>query len=238
MKFCSYLMLAFCAFAMTPNADAQEVTFGLFDGTAAANDLNGVGDMVTESDVTLTIESLAAMGIDTTPDPAVLSGETTDNVSIFISGGGLGLNNGTALNGDAAEATGAFPESSTINGGEEFVFSLDTDVTFSDIRFFGFDDGEFATVTVDGLGPVTFNNANPTESIVVDGDTSVVFFQTDPFGDDLIEAGTLITVAGGNLDDEFQFNSFTVTVPTSVPEPSSLAILGLGGLLMVTRRRR
>ena len=231
MKFRYYVMLALFALAINSNANAQII----FDLNDNANFEGGVGTTVTATDdidtVQLVVEELFALEID--PDPnedgddadAALTGNPTNEVVLFTGPGGLGLQNETARNGPALIATGATPESSTINGGEGITFSLDTDVTFADIEFSGLDAGEEAFVTIDG-NPTVFS---------FDSNDPIL----DPFGGFEIAAGTGITVAGAadGFSDTFRLQNFSVNV-ASVPEPSSIALLGLGSLLMVTRRRR
>ena len=156
MKFRYYVMLALFAFAINSDANAQ-IEFDLNDN---GNFDGGVGTTVAADDgintVQLVVEELFALAID--PDPngdgddadAALTGNPTNQVVLFSVPGGLGLQNQTANNGPAFTATGATPESSTINGGEGITFSLDTDVTFAGITFFGLDAGESAFVTIDG----------------------------------------------------------------------------------------
>ena len=154
----------------------------------------------------------------------ILSVGTTTNIS---GQDALGIGNPSINNTqfDAVAVSGNNgAESSDFNDGESLVFTFDQDVTFTSI--------ELESV-----------NAVDTFTVLVDGTALLATMGDDAFIDDLgalgttvIEAGSEITFAVGGNDDvtSLRIETFEVTV---VPEPSSLALLGLGGLMMLKRRR-
>ena len=64
---------------------------------------------------------------------------------------------------------------------------------------------------------------------------------SDPLGNFVLAQGQGITFTGAAVDDNFALTAITVdtsAVAAAIPEPSSLAVIGLGSLLMMARRRR
>jgi len=156
----------------------------------------------------------------------ILSAGTTTNIS---GQDALGIGNPSISNAqfDAVAVSGNNgAESSDFNADESLVFTFDQDVTFTSI--------ELESV-----------NAADTFTVLVDGVVLLATMGDDAFVDDLgdlgtteIAAGSEITFAVGGNDDVTSLRIETFQVDVSVvPEPSSLALLGLGGLMMLKRRR-
>ena len=115
------------------------------------------------------------------------------------------------------------------DGSEAATFSFNTAVIVREFDLFDLGSGEVAQVVVDG---------NPTPFTFTDAPGDVF---SNPFGaGTVIAAGTGITfsISASAETTEFGLQRITVDTVSAVPEPSSLAIIGLGSLLMMTRRRR
>ena len=137
----------------------------------------------------------------------------------------LRVQDGPGLSVNSADNSSA----NFFDGSEAATLSFDTDVIVTEFDLFLLNTGEVAQVVIDG---------NPTPFRFTDAPNDIF---SNPFGaDTVIAAGTGITfsIASDSVGTtEFGLQGITVN-PVSVPEPSSLAIIGLGSLLMVTRRRR
>lgn len=136
----------------------------------------------------------------------------------------LGIANPSISNGNF-DLIGGGTESSDFNAGEGFIFSFDQDVIFTSI--------ELESIVATDIFSVLIDDTNV---LTATGD--------DQFLDSLggldgltIAAGSEITfLAGGDLaTSSFRIETFEVDI---VPEPSSSALIGLGGLMMLARRRR
>lgn len=221
------LMTATLVFSAASSAFSAVFDFG--DGTGTVNNSQGTEVNAGLGDLTgnwspfvdgvtpaSTSASITIDGIEMT----LLRAEVSDNGSTdddfwSITDQGLGvLSNGEGVNNNNRRVEG--------DKSEAIVFSFDQDVFLNTARFGNFGGTESITMT-----PVGGNAIN----ILSPGGTGADNVGTDfSLGDTLITAGTEITVTSAT---DFLFNEITVT---AVPEPGSMALLGLGGLLVARRR--
>jgi len=155
----------------------------------------------------------------------ILNSSIDSGVVTNVAGGdALGINN-LSINNNNFDLIGGGTESGDFNPGEGFIFSFDQDVIFTSI--------ELESIVATDIFSVLIDNVNV---LTATGD--------DEFLDSLgglegltIAAGSEITFqAGGDLaTSSFRIETFEVDI---VPEPSSSALIGLGGLMMLARRRR
>ncbi len=228
--------LASSVAAFSTSAQAALVTFD-FANTSTGLDGAAAGAImsVTENGETVVLSSLTISAPDFNEvDPynnLITVGHET-NVANNSGAGGLGINNETTGNTDFNTLTGAgSSESSNLNFLESVTFELDQTVTFATIDFASIGGSvEFLRINVEGV---------LTNYDFFDGNTSDIF--ADPLSGLVITAGTDITFTalGAAGDTNLRIDEFTVdTIPTVIPEPSSTALLGLGGLALILRRRK
>ena len=237
MKLHKYLLagIATAIFAMPTIVSADIVIFDFNNGGVVgaiednAGDPSAVGDTITVDGLQLTLVATATPEYVAGPDggPAfVESGTILTNGNLSIGGQqALGLNNQSINNGNF-DSIGGGTESTDLNPGESFTFTFDRDVTFTSI--------ELESV----VGTDTFD-------VLVDDVNLLSTTGDDSFIDDLstlgtteIAAGSEITfVAGGDVATG-SFRIETFEVHAKIPEPSSLALVGLFGSVAMIRRRR
>ena len=245
MKFCYFaksLLLGLIALGLISEANAQSTftySFETDNTEFALAELDGSTFTATSSDsstLDLFVLGSQAAEYDTTVDPPAATGNAID--AIFLSSdGGLIIDNPSLNDDQSFAATQATGEDGFFNGGETFTFEFGTDVIFTEIDFFG-------------IGTNSENGIDEVVQILIEGNGTPFSFPsgpnsdtyTDPFGAGAtILAGTDITITSSQVSDAFGVENFTVTgegTSTAIPEPSSLAVIGFGSLLMVTRRRR
>ena len=142
----------------------------------------------------------------------------------------IGINNNSIGNTEFDAISGNNgTESNDLNPGEAVIFTFDRDVTFDNIEFESVFEDDIFSVSIDGVSVFTLEGPpNGSES-------SLGILNTTP-----ILAGQEITFAvdGPIETTSLRIESFTVDVPVSIPEPSSIALMGLLGIGVLTRRRR
>lgn len=161
-------------------------------------------------------------------------GVDNDQITVSITIGGI---NGT-INWDNGSATSTTTEIDHNNG----VFSTDDGISFGSIAVTGTLSGGDAiavnSAVYDNLQFRRWANAID-EEVEIAGVVNAAFNYNDPSSNVALNDETSFSithVSGGTWQvDNFDF---TVDVTAVVPEPSSTALLGLGGLALILRRRK
>lgn len=145
-------------------------------------------------------------------------------------GGLIGVGDNTFGNGTTAGLADA-----ELANGEQYTISFDQDVEIVSFRWSGAAGAtDTAEILINGGNSTLIGGANGTAGSGVNTYAAPVF----------LAAGDLITVTGngphtqGNSQGSGLFGDWTFNAIQQVPEPSSAALLGLGGLALVARRRR
>ena len=180
----------------------------------AAFDGGAAGSTVTVDGLTVTaVEIIGQDGSSNLTDPAAAH-------TLNIAGGQDALSvNHQGPNGTIGGGT----DSSHINPGEGVVFTFDQDVTLTNVEVESFTAGQEFNLTTGGSVFALADGNNPFSVDIAAGDT----FRFDFVGFD----------AALTTDNQIRIESFTVETAV-IPEPSSLALLGLFGSVAMIRRRR
>ena len=234
MKFLSTLTMLAATIAMANSSFAQ-TTFS-FESQAAVDALNGQsGGILIADGITLNV-SATAQEFDAS---GALTGNVVTGLTFVDAANGIGVDNPTINDADfeifTAPATDD-TESEFISAGESLVLSFDQAVIVNAFNFFGVGGSEIITVTVSGeTDPFSFGSSGGSDN------------NPDPFGVGFeLAAGETITFGDVVRDEDdvvarYSLETISVTaVPgaAAVPEPTSLAVLSLGGLAILSRRRR
>lgn len=221
------------------DADADIVEFDFnnntaFDGASPGTEFSATG--VTDTVIVTLVDVFAPEIVDN-----MLTGNTVTATTSIPNGGGLGVN-GPLSNGDfetfaGGNGGGVSSEGNQFNVGEGVVLSFDTDVIIDEFDFQSFEAGSGFVVSVAGGPSLTLGQVQSPET----NDFA------DPFSGLVIAAGTNITFEAfgpSNPDQtpdaftDIRISEILVDTNVAVPEPSSLALLGLLGGLVAIRRRR
>ena len=226
------------AAAFGPNED----DFASFTIDNADTDLDsaGIGGTVTalsENGVTVTLTTTDITGFADNTEGSALSSGAGAGHETNINSNSLGVNS----SGSGAHSS----EATNFNPGESLTFVLDEDVELLSIDLQSFDaeaENNGFRISADGL---TFEITRGDLPLNANGDPEDATNFDFVFPEGLvITAGTEITFEAFsttgefNATDSFRIQDFSFNVISSVPEPSSLAILGLFGSLAAFRRRR
>lgn len=217
-----------CAAAAVSQAGAVPVTFDFGNANTANNSQNG-GDgnwtpFADEATAIGTTASITIGGLEMTIGGSATDGNAVADEFWGINNQGIGVITDDTTNG----LTGSNDRRIDGTVGESITFSFDQDVTLTSLRLGSFqtllDVDDVVTVTPDGGSAITFtstlDNLPLTEHLL---------------GGVFVAAGTdIVFTTTSSAADGVLFNEITVDV---VPEPGSMALLGIGVLAMLRRRR-
>ncbi|TWU34587.1 hypothetical protein Q31b_55420 [Novipirellula aureliae] len=225
----------FVALLAIPAVQAKADVVFNFDNNTEFDGNVGIGMMMSATSTTapdigdtVTITTVDAYApVYTDPFDGTTTGTVTATTN--IGSNAIGINNPTYSNNAYDTLTGqTADESGDFNPGEAWVIEFDKNVMITEFNFSSIDGvDEFFDVTVEG---------NPTVFSFTDGTSGDDF--ADPLSGLVVAAGTDVTFAArGTIGGtNIRISEISVTV-VAIPEPSSLAVLGLGGMMMFVRRR-
>jgi len=137
---------------------------------------------------------------------------------------GSGFGGTTGPNADLASETNTFSVSAALFSGVATIQSSDIEkfVNFTDIK----------GIVLNPTGTATSTFPSPT---LGESDSTSMSWSSRNFGFDTERTNP---DAGGNIWDEYNYTLSQTWNPSKVPEPSSVALLGLGSLGLLLRRKR
>ena len=183
----------------------------------------------------LSAPALSAVTYDFTGKGGLFDGETSVDVPLTDSVTGLSTTmtveaSGGTLNSNSGDfgvnAPGSGDTTDVIEDGEAIDLTFDSDIELNSIDFggIGSDLADGATLTIGTFTIDLFTNVSG-----FNGNTDVY----TPATHIAITAGTPINLQVASSTADFDLETIDISV---VPEPGSVALLGLGGLLMLRRR--
>ena len=215
-KLCAVAFLAIAAAATTGQANADIIFFTTDDPNTGGASTGGLLDTGTniDTDLPFTVAVVESPSLFLTVDSA--SSFDPANTVVNASGATFGLNSPTPAGG--SENASRFD----VDAAESLTFSFSQDVTILNADFNSFTDPEtfsFGGVTItepelDANNIFTFASGG----LVVPANTGI-----------FLEAGG---PAGSSV------GLISIEIASAVPEPTSFALLGFGGVMMMARRRR
>lgn len=215
-RLCAVAFLAITAVGISGQANADVIFFTNDAPVTAAPSTGGLLDTGTNisTDLPLTVSVVEIPGLFLTVDAA--TSFDPSSTTINASGTSFGLNSPTPA--DGTENASRFD----VDAEESLTFSFSQDVTILNADFINFTNPEtfsFGGVTItqpelDASNIFTFANGG----LVVPANTGI-----------LLEAGG---PAGSSV------GLVSIEIVTAIPEPTSLALLGFGSVVMIVRRRR
>lgn len=165
-------------------------------------------------------------------------------------GGNINLTTVSAYNGGTAQSLGMDAGGMGIgnakwgNGPQGWIFTFDQPVTFDGIGYDADGGGSegvkiestaWANDTIDDTGQNwSFTSNGTVGTFTVQGGNGPLFDFSAVAGASTVPAGTQINIEHNSGNGGSQMTQFTISV---VPEPGSLALMSLGGLLIARRRR-
>ena len=193
----------------------------------------GTADPVTGDNATITIVNVTAFEY-TDPFDGTLTttqlNATDDGVVTNIgSSNSLGVNHPSFSNGGFETAKGdtSGTEGSDFNPGEAVVFEFDEDLVFTEFNFTSIDaTDEFFDIFVDGILIDSFSDGTADDDFV------------NPLGSLVISAGSDVTFAARGPGASTNIRITSISAVLAIPEPGSIAMLGVSSMLMMVRRRR
>ena len=192
---------------------------------------------------TYTVTGLDLAGDNTANDSVVFGSQFTSTSTVM--GAGVAVTNAGNSNGAfGVGPNGAFGnfDVNEIDGGESLtltslapVITLGDGQTVMNVTFNGFQGLETFFVNADPNNTLTGATVDGNASLPGSANGATFAFDT-PFPTGPITFGGDPTGNGFYVGDFSQ--SFTIEVAQAIPEPSSIALFGFGGLALVSRRKR
>lgn len=235
MKKTTCALVAATAIASAANAaTVYHISFGDFDSGLAGTTVTTETFTGVDVDGIAGDDTLNRIGTSFNPVTALNSTGVDDGVVVQIGGYG-GFNDSDATGNGSAFGSQYDSVLSTLTfGGAAHtitVANLDPTKQYKVEWFSGLTTSINNNIAVNGGIAVNYNTAsNHTNGTIITFDNVATGTFQDEFGTDRLNAIQL-TSDGGNPVSQY-------VVITTIPEPSSTALLGLGGLALILRRRK